>query len=95
LRDGLRDIPSCHALLSKVTCGPCLAREQCTTSRARRPQLTVPPREVHQAQLNARATQNTKTWQARYAIRAGVEPTIHQGVAVCGMRHARYRGLRG
>jgi transposase len=78
---------------SRATCGPCPVREQCTTSKARRRQLTVPPPEVHQAQLNARATQNTKTWQARYAIRAGVEGTIRQGVAVCGMRHARYRGL--
>ena len=30
---------------------------------------------------------------ARYALRAGVEGTIRQGVAVTGMRHARYRGL--
>jgi hypothetical protein len=60
---------------------------------ALRPQLTVPPAEVHQAQLSARAAQNTKDWQARYAIRAGVEGTIRQGVAACGMRRARYRGL--
>jgi hypothetical protein len=53
----------------------------------------VPPAEVHQAQLSARAAQNTKDWQARYAIRAGVEGTIRQGVAACGMRRARYRGL--
>jgi hypothetical protein len=33
--------------------------------------------------------------QARYALRAGVgvEGTIRQGVAVTGMRRARYRGL--
>jgi transposase len=78
------------------TCGPCPVREQCTRSVSPKfgRQLTVPPREVHQAQLSARAEQHTKTWQARYAIRAGVEGTIRQGVAVCGMRRARYRGLR-
>ncbi|HEY6422270.1 MAG TPA: transposase, partial [Pseudonocardiaceae bacterium] len=29
----------------------------------------------------------------RYALRAGVEGTIHQAVAATGARHARYRGL--
>jgi transposase len=74
-------------------CGPCPVRELCTSSGKRRRQLTVHPREVHQAQLTARATQDTRDFQARYALRAGVEGTIRQGVAVTGMRQARYRGL--
>jgi transposase len=74
-------------------CGPCPVRELCTTSGKRRRQLTVHPREVHQAQLAARAAQDTRDFQARYALRAGVEGTIRQGVAVTGMRRARYRGL--
>ena len=74
-------------------CGPCPVRELCTTSGKRRRQLTVHPRAVHQAQLAARATQDTRDFQARYALRAGVEGTIRQGVAVTGMRQARYRGL--
>lgn len=77
------------------TCRPCPVREQCT--RASSPkygrQLTVPPREVHAAQLTARAGQDTRDWQARYARRAGVEGTIRQAVAVTGTRRARYRGL--
>ena len=78
---------------AKGTCGPCPVRAQCTTSASGRRQLTVHPQQVHQAQLAARATQSTKDFQARYALRAGVEGTIRQGVAVTGMRHARYRGL--
>jgi len=78
---------------AKSTCGPCPVRAQCTTSASGRRQLTVHPREVHEAQLAARATQDTRDFQARYALRAGVEGTIRQGVAVTGMRHARYRGL--
>ncbi len=74
-------------------CGPCPVRELCTTSGKRRRQLTVHPRAVHQAQLAARAAQPTRDFQARYALRAGVEGTIRQGVAVTGMRQARYRGL--
>ena len=51
------------------------------------------PRDVHQAKLAARAAQVTKDFEARYALSAGVEGTIRQGVAVTGMRHTRYRGL--
>ena len=75
------------------TCSPCPVRTRCTTSASRRRQLTVHPRDVHQAQLTARAAQGTKDFQARYALRAGVEGTIRQAVAVTGIRKARYRGL--
>jgi hypothetical protein len=76
-----------------TTCGPCPVRDQCTTSKRGRRQLTVHPREVHEAQRVARAEQNTKDWQADYALRAGVEGTIRQAVAVTGIRNARYRNL--
>jgi transposase len=79
---------------SRTTCGPCPMREHCTTSHTRRRQLTVHPRDVHTAQRQARELQDTKPWQATYALRAGVEGTIHQALAVCDIRHARYRGLR-
>ena len=69
-------------------------REYCTTSRRRRRQLTVHSRDVHAVQHQARAVQDTKTSQAQYALRAGIEGTIHQAVAVTGIRHARYRGLQ-
>jgi len=75
------------------TCGPCPVRAQCTTSASGRRQLTVHPQQVHEAQLAARSAQGTRDFQARYALRAGVEGTIRQGVAVTGMRRARYRGL--
>jgi hypothetical protein len=78
---------------AKGTCGPCPVRAQCTTSASGRRQLIVHPRQVHEAQLAARAAQDTRDFQARYALRAGVEGTIRQGVAVTGMRQARYRGL--
>jgi transposase len=78
-----------------ATCRGCPVRERCTRSSSTRVgrQLTVPPREVHDAQLAARAAQDTPDWQADYARRAGVEGTIRQAVAVTGMRRARYRGL--
>jgi hypothetical protein len=77
------------------TCRPCPVRDRCTRSTSPRHgrQLTVRPREIHQAQQAARTEQTTLDWQARYAIRAGVEGTINQAVAITGMRCARYRGL--
>ncbi|HEY0700496.1 MAG TPA: IS1182 family transposase [Micromonospora sp.] len=78
-----------------ATCRSCPVRDQCTRSTSTKVgrQLTVPPREIHDTQVAARATQDTPDWRARYAVRAGVEGTIRQAVAVTGMRRARYRGL--
>ncbi|WP_283293485.1 IS1182 family transposase [Rhodococcus sp. IEGM 1351] len=76
-----------------TTCAPCPVRAQCTTARRGGRQLTVPPRELHAAQQSARAEQNTADWQAKYAIRAGAESTMHQAVTARGARRARYRGL--
>jgi len=88
-----RGTPTIVITFSKTDCGPCPVRELCTTSASQRRQLTVHTRQVHQAQLTARATMDTKDFQARYALRAGVEATIRQGVAITRMRRARYRGL--
>jgi transposase len=76
-----------------ATCRPCPVREQCTTSARGRRQLTLHPRELHEALVRARTEQTSQTWRDKYAIRAGAESTIHQAVTTCGMRHARYRGL--
>lgn len=40
----------------------------------------------------ARATQTTEEWKQRYAIRAGVEGTIHQATTTTGIRRSRYLG---
>jgi Transposase DDE domain len=75
------------------TCRPCPVRTQCTTASRGGRQLTIRPRHIHQALQQARARQDTTAFKAKYALRAGVEGTIHQAVAVTDMRHARYRGL--
>jgi transposase len=78
---------------STTVCGPCPVRPQCTTAKSGRRQLSIRPRALHEASSAARAQQNTKAWQDKYALRAGVEGAIHQAVAVTDLRHARYRGL--
>jgi hypothetical protein len=75
---------------SVADCGLCPARALCTTGKRR--QLTLPPRDLAQAQAAARAAETTIGFQADYARRADVEGTMHQ-VASHGARRARYRGL--
>ncbi len=91
----LRGTPKILIKFDARSCRGCPVREQCTRSTSRRfgRQLTVPTREVYHAQLAARASQDTPDGRARYALRAGVEATIGQAVAVTGIRRARYRGL--
>ncbi len=78
------------ATFSAAGCGPCPARALCTTGTRR--QLSLPPRELAQAQAAARAAEKTISFQADYARRAGVEGTMHQATSH-GARRARYRGL--
>jgi transposase len=80
------------ATFSASDCGPCPARSLCTSSGKNRRQLTVPPRDLAEAQAAARAAEKTIPFQADYARRAGVEGTMHQA-ASHGARRARYRGL--
>jgi transposase len=76
-----------------TTCAPCTVRDQCTRSIQYGRQLTVRPQDQDALLERVRAQQNTDEWKARYAARAGVEGTIHQAVAVSGIRRTRYRGL--
>ena len=78
------------ATFSATDCGPCPARSLCTAAKRR--VLSLPPRDLAQAQAAARAAEKTIGFQADYARRAGVEGTMHQA-ASHGARRARYRGL--
>ena len=70
---------------------PCPARQLCTSGQRR--QITIRPRDLHEALAAARAEQTTAQWKARYAARAGVEGTMRQATHVTGIRRARYLGL--
>ncbi|WP_329433298.1 IS1182 family transposase [Streptomyces sp. NBC_01280] len=76
-----------------ATCAPCPVRDQCTRSTQYGRQLTVRPQEQDALLERVRAEQTTEAWKERYAARAGIEGTIHQAIAVSGMRRTRYRGL--
>ena len=72
-------------------CAACPLRAQCTTSSRGR-SLHLTPQESHLRLEQRRAEQQSQAFQQKYALRAGVEGTIAQGVQM-GMRQARYRGL--
>jgi transposase len=76
-----------------ATCQACPAKGLCTRSARSGRQLSLRPREVHEAVTAARAGQDSQQWKDRYKIRAGVEGTIRQATHVTGIRRARYLGL--
>jgi hypothetical protein len=75
-------------------CTPCPLRARCTTAAppmVRR--ITVHPRPIHEARMNAYRDQDGETWRTTYNQRAGIEGTISQAVRGLDLRHSRYRGL--
>ncbi|WP_246144541.1 transposase [Actinacidiphila oryziradicis] len=86
-------VPKTVVTFAALDCIPCPYRQQCTSAKSNRRQLSLHPREMTQALRHARAQQQTKDWNTDYALRAGVEGTIRQAAAVTDMHHARYRGL--
>ncbi|MGP4104459.1 transposase [Nonomuraea sp. KM90] len=54
------------------------------------------PRAIQETRDAARTEQTTPAWHDRYALRCGIEATIHQAVTVIvtGLRRARYRGIK-
>ena len=51
------------------------------------------PQEHHEALQAARQRQETPEFKAQYALRAGVESTLSQGVRRFDLRQSRYIGL--
>jgi hypothetical protein len=88
-----RGRPSIVVRFPAPTCQRCPVRAQCTSSTRTGRQLMLRPREIHEMVEQARTAQTTEQWKQRYAIRAGVESTIHQATATTGLRRSRYLGL--
>src|SRR5437763_1102232 len=78
---------------SAVTCQACPVKELCTKREKGKGRiLTLSPQPVHEARSRRRREQSTPAFQQRYALRAGIEGTISEGVRSHGLRRARYRG---
>ncbi len=78
---------------NRATCRACEVRSLCTTAKDAPRQLTVRPQAQHEALQAARQRQETDECKAQYALRAGAESTISQGVRRFDLRRSRYIGL--
>jgi len=77
----------------RATCRRCEVRAACTWAKDAPRQLTVRPQAQHEAIQAARQRQETEAFKEQYALRAGVESTISQGVRCFRLRRSRYMGL--
>jgi transposase len=74
-------------------CKSCPFRPLCTRSKRMRRTLSIRPDKRYHALRAARDRQKTSDFVEQYALRAGVEGTISQGVRAFGLRRSRYLGL--
>lgn len=81
-----------HVEFGKKDCLACPCRTQCTTAQRNPRQISFHPQVQHEAIQSARKRQTTQEFQDRYAIRAGIEGTISQGVRAFDLRRSRYLG---
>jgi transposase len=82
-----------HAEFARRECLACPSRPLCTRATTEGREMTLRPREQHEALQAARQQQETAEWKAEYAVRAGIEGTLSQGIRGFGLRNCRYIGL--
>jgi hypothetical protein len=85
--------PVMRIRFARGTCRVCEARALCPRSQDAPRHLTVRPHAQHVALHAARQRQETDAFKAQYALRAGVESSISQGVRRFALRRSRYLGL--
>jgi transposase len=74
-------------------CRACAVLSTCTWAKEAPRQLTVRPQAQHVAMQAARQRQETAEFKVQYALRAGVESTLSQGVRRFDLRRSRYTRL--
>lgn len=74
-------------------CSVCPSLRLCTRSDRSRRSITLRPEAQYKALQKARQQEPTADYQADYALRAGIEGTLSEGVRAHGLRRTRYAGL--
>ena len=87
-----RAIRSCASGLTGPPVAP-VPPAVCTSAQDAPRQLTVRPQAHHEALQAARQRQETPEFKAQYALRAGVESSLSQGIRRFDLRQSRYIGL--
>ena len=78
---------------AQADCLACSVRVKCTHCTTHARQITVRPREQHEALQAARLRQMTESFRKEYGKRAGIEGTISQAVRTSDVHRSRYIGL--
>jgi transposase len=68
-------------------------RVRCTKAKREPRTVTARTRTHHEVLQAARQRQRTPAFQEQYAMRAGIEGTISQGVRAFDLRRSRYMGV--
>lgn len=76
----------------QADCRHCSLRARCVRSATRGRMLHLQPKETFLALRAAREYIATDDGQHAYALRAGIEGTLSEGVRAFGLRRSRYRG---
>jgi transposase len=82
-----------HTEFARRECLACRSRPRCPRATTEGREMTLRPREWHEAVQAARRQQESAEWKAEYAVRAGVEGTLSQRVRGFGLRRCRSIGL--
>src|SRR6266545_7325083 len=77
---------------SRADCSPCPSRAQCTKAKVAPRILFLLSQPEHGALQTARQRQQTAAFREEYALRAGVESLMSQGMRAFDLRKARYIG---
>jgi transposase len=85
--------PVIRIRFDQATCRACPVRSVCTSARAAPRQLTVRPQAHHEALQAARQRQATAEFKAQYALPAGLESSLSQGIRRFDLRQSRSIGL--
>jgi transposase len=72
--------PVIRIRVDRATCRACPTLRAGTSAKAAPRQLTVRPQAHHEALQTARQRQETPEFTAQYALRAGVESRLSQGI---------------
>jgi transposase len=87
-----RGTPVIKVKFSAKDCQACIYRSDCAGPTAKRRVMTFRTRDEYIALQAARRRQKTPEFTSLYAMRAGIEATISQGVRAFDLRRSRYFG---
>ena len=85
--------PIIHVEFRQNECKECPVRSLCTRAPVHARGITLLPQVEYETRQKARERQESEEFKKQYALRAGIEGTISQGIRGFGLRQCRYLGL--